>query len=69
MSLKVLKIPFSRTNAIFIFKNYCKHSKFINIFEFLSVLILISYSNSVHKMHGKKYIFLYQFYNSFIFIV
>ena len=46
-------IPFNHKTGGYIFSNFAAKNNTLNIFEFLSALILTSYTHYCHKIHCK----------------
>lgn len=44
-------VPFTRTNAIFIFENFSRNNKYLSIYEFICVLTICSYTHYINKIH------------------
>ncbi|KAL4430203.1 hypothetical protein ABPG74_014762 [Tetrahymena malaccensis] len=44
-------VPFTRTNAMYIFRHFCKQSSLLSVYEFLCVLVITSYTHYINKIH------------------
>ncbi|EGR32152.1 hypothetical protein IMG5_094380 [Ichthyophthirius multifiliis] len=44
-------VPFTRTNAMYIFKHFCKNINLLSVYEFLCVLVICAYTHYVNKIH------------------
>lgn len=44
-------MPFTRTNASFIFDNFCRTNKLLSIYEFICVLTITAFTHYINKVH------------------
>ena len=44
-------VPFTRSNAAYIFDSFSRNKEFISIYEFLCILTICSYTHFINKIH------------------
>ena len=44
-------VPFTRSNAAYIFDSFSRKKEFISIYEFLCILTICSYTHFINKIH------------------